>query len=201
VLVAYLALLWPWGQAVPLYNRLLVPVTRALMLPFDPQVQVAAEGTVVRCTREVDSIRDPQGRHYPTGLGLDTRRVTMEWPFLLALFAFTPALPWRRRLALTAAGLGALLLLHAGACWVNAMAVSFQNTNLTVDLATAKIVAKGPNPWHDALTHFQYTGAVLALLVWATLAGFFAGEPAPDGAAQGQDQARTSTRRRRAQKA
>jgi len=203
VLVAWLvlALGGPWRRAVPLYNHLLAPAARLIMLPIDPQVRVEAQGPALVCMREVDSIRDPLGRHCPTSHPLDTYRVTLEWPLLLVLFLFTPGLGWRRRLGLLAAGLGTLFVVHAGAAWVNAMVVHFQNTNLTVDLATARIVPKGPNPWYDSLTHFQYVGPVLALMIWATLAGFFAGEPAPMGAAAHQDQARTSTRRRRATKA
>lgn len=152
------------------------------MLPFDREVDVYADGATVKVVRPIDKIRNPQGERYPYGLSLDTMRVTAEAPFLTLLFLLTPGLPWRRRLGLLGAGFGLLMLTHVGACWLNAMAASYQNGNLTVNLQTAQIEPLGPNPWHEAITHLQYVGPVLALAIWVTLVSWFAEprrKPAP----------------------
>lgn len=169
MLVGFLALLWPWSRAVPLYNHLLAPATRLVMLPFDHQVEVYAEGDAVKMVRRIDNIKNPSGERYPFGLSLDTMRVTVDLPFLVILFLATPGLAWRRKAVLLAAGLALLFPVHVTSCWLNAMAASFQNGNLTVDLATGKIGPLGPNPWYDLIPHFQYLGAVVALVLWAGL--------------------------------
>lgn len=162
-------MLWPWKLALPVYNHVLAPVTRLVMLPFDSKVEVYADGASIKFVREIENIRDPQGRPYPHGLSLDSLRITVELPFLLLLFLLCPGLGWRKRLALAGVGWGVLFLSHVGIAWINAMAVSFQNGNLFVDLKTGMIKPKAPNPWHATVTHFQYTGPVLALLIWAAI--------------------------------
>jgi len=177
--VGFLALLWPWSKAVPLYNHLLAPATRLVMLPIDHEVEIYPDGDTVKMVRRVDNIKDPSGERYPYGLSLETLRVTVDLPFLLVLFLATPGLPWRRKGVLLGVGLALLFPTHVASCWLNAMAASFQNGNLTVELETAKIVWKGPNPWYDLIPHFQYLGAVFALLIWAGIVNFFAAERRP----------------------
>ena len=179
MLVGFLALLWPWSRAVPLYNLALAPATRLAMLPFDSQVQVYAKGDAVEVKRLVDHIKDASGQRYPVGFTLETMRVTVDLPFLLMLFLATPGLAWRRKAHLLGVGLALLFPTHVASSWLNAMAASFQAHNLTVDLATATIVPLGPNPWYDLIPHFQYLGAVFALLIWAGVVNFFADERSP----------------------
>ena len=155
-----------------MYNHLLAPATRVLMLPFDAEVEIYAEGEKIKFVRRIDKIRDPSGERFPFGLALTTMRVTAEWPFLLLLFLFTPGLAWRRRGVLLAKGLSLLFASHLGVTWMNAMAASYANGNMTVNMQTAQIHAMGPNPWQDAMTHFQYTGPVLALMIWVALVAF-----------------------------
>jgi len=179
VLVGFLALLWPWGRVVPLYNHLLAPATRLVMLPFDHQVEIYAEADTVKMVRRIDNIKNPSGEHYPYGLSLETMRVTVDLPFLVVLFLATPGLAWRRKALLLGVGLGCLFPTHVASCWLNAMAASFQNGNLTVDLATGKIGSIGPNPWYALIPHFQYLGAVFALVIWAGVVNFFAEKRGP----------------------
>ncbi len=165
-------MLWPWSKAIVVYNHLLAPATHLVMLPFDAEVEIYAEGDKLKFVREVDNIRSPEGEHFPFGLALSTMRVTAEWPFLFLLFLFTPGLAWRRRGRLLAEGMGLLFGTHLIVTWMNAMAASYANGNMTVNMKTAEIHAIGPNPWQEALTHFQYTGPVLALMIWVAMVAF-----------------------------
>lgn len=177
--MGFLALLWPWSKAVPLYNHLLAPATRLVMLPIDHEVEIQADGDQVKMVRRVDNIKDAAGERYPFGLALETLRVTVDLPFLVVLFLATPGLAWRRKLVLLGVGLALLFPTHVASSWLNAMAASFQNGNLTVDAAAGRIVPLGPNPWYDLIPHFQYLGAVFALLIWAGLVNFAADERSP----------------------
>jgi hypothetical protein len=142
------------------------------MLPFDAEVEVYAESDKLKFVRRVDNIRSPEGEHFPFGLALTTMRVTAEWPFLFLLFLFTPGLLWRRRAVLLGKGMALLFASHLAVTWMNAMAASYGNGNMTVNMKTGEIYAMGPNPWQDALTHVQYTGPVLALMIWVALVAF-----------------------------
>ncbi len=161
---------------MPLYNHLLAPATRLVMLPFDHEVEVFADGDQVKVSRRVANIRFTNGTYHATGLGLTTFRVTIDLPFLVILFLATPGLAWRRKAVLLGVGLALLFPLHVSSCWLNAMAASFQSGNLTVDLATGQIGPLGPNPWYDLIPHFQYLGAVVALVIWAGLVNHAADE-------------------------
>lgn len=167
------------------------------MLPFDAEVEVYGDGDKLKFVRRVDNIRSPEGEHFPFGLALSTMRVTAEWPFLFLLFLFTPGLAWRRRGVLLAKGMSLLFASHLGVTWMNAMAASYANGNMTVNMTTGEIHAIGPNPWQEALTHFQYTGPVLALMIWVALVAFRApADEAPTTSARPSTKASEPTSKR-----
>ena len=193
----YLALLLPWRYGVEGYVYAVATPARAAMALIDDEVGVAVQDGKLRHSRPFprlrvsardDKVQNPiftrwlatlapqllpaiyhwKGtRPYFLAEYRDVFRMTLELPLFLALLLALPRIPWRRRLRPLLLGLGVLYLIHVGLVLAAGLWFHARVGNMAVQ--GRAIVDTIPDFWNELVNTYQYTGPVVALILFLAL--------------------------------